>query len=109
MQLLIQAHTATHSPCLLTGDTPISMDIVLSYLRQYHIGMNWRVSHIQSSDKGSNLNLPMVELSFKFHNSGKEEKMTISLRPENIFDIKNTLDEILSQFSTDVIKIKAHN
>lgn len=70
------------------------------------LGSSWRVSHVQSSDKSRNLNFSIIDLTFNYLKDGGKSNYTISLTPENIMSLKQQLDEIISLFSTDVIKIK---
>ena len=69
---------------------------------------SWRVAHIQSSDRGRNLNFPIVDLTFSYLKDGGKSNISISLTPQNALELRHKIDEILNLFSTDVIKIKSN-
>lgn len=71
-----------------------------------YLGASWRINSVQSSNRGLHLNFQTVDISFRYHDHGAEKKKTFSFTPQNINEMKMVLDEIIVQFSTDVIKIK---
>lgn len=68
---------------------------------------SWRVAHIQSSDRGRNLNFQIIDLTLSYLKDGGKSNISISLTPQNALELRHKIDEVLNLFSTDVIKINS--
>jgi hypothetical protein len=58
------------------------------------VGLDWRVDHVVSSDRGARLNAPVILLTLRYREADRTERITLQLTPETLQELRLVTERI---------------